>query len=81
MVKKSFFENLSFYGVLLYISLFTATDKSLFSKSPGAVPKSPGAGDEDHVEEYEPNVDFKPVIALPELAEKKTGEENETEVN
>ncbi|XP_059169500.1 E3 SUMO-protein ligase RanBP2-like isoform X2 [Physella acuta] len=64
---------------------FSASDKSLFSKSPGAVPKSPGAkspgaGDDDHVEEYEPNVDFKPVIALPELVEKKTGEENETEV-
>ncbi|KAK3769928.1 hypothetical protein RRG08_048139 [Elysia crispata] len=50
-------------------------------KSPQAT-KSPGTstarGDDDHVEEYEPNVDFKPVIDLPDLVEKTTGEENET---
>ncbi|XP_055867751.1 E3 SUMO-protein ligase RanBP2-like isoform X4 [Biomphalaria glabrata] len=49
-------------------------------KSPAAVTKSPGGHEDDHVEDYEPNVDFKPVISLPELVEKKTGEENETGV-
>ena len=44
-------------------------------------PKSPGGGDDDVVEEYEPNVDFKPLIALPDLVEKTTGEENEDEVS
>ena len=49
------------------------------TKSPGVVPKSPGGG-EDVVEEYEPNVDFKPIIDLPDLVEKTTGEENEEQV-
>ncbi|CAG5117829.1 unnamed protein product, partial [Candidula unifasciata] len=49
-------------------------------KVPASIIKSPAGGEQDHVEEYEPNVDFKPVIALPELVEKKTGEENEIEV-
>ncbi|XP_071172819.1 E3 SUMO-protein ligase RanBP2-like [Mytilus edulis] len=36
--------------------------------------KSPS---KDHTDEYEPNVDFKPVIDLPDLVETKTGEEEE----
>ncbi|GMT04655.1 hypothetical protein PENTCL1PPCAC_26829, partial [Pristionchus entomophagus] len=33
--------------------------------------------DEDHVEEYEPDVDFAPVIPLPDMVETVTGEESE----
>ncbi|VDM63667.1 unnamed protein product [Angiostrongylus costaricensis] len=34
-------------------------------------------GDHDHVEEFEPQIDFKPVCPLPELVKIVTGEENE----
>ncbi|GMT32299.1 hypothetical protein PFISCL1PPCAC_23596, partial [Pristionchus fissidentatus] len=34
--------------------------------------------DDEHVEEYEPNVEFAPVIPLPDMVETVTGEESET---
>lgn len=39
--------------------------------------KSPSKTGDDHIDEYEPNVYFKPVIDLPDLVETKTGEEEE----
>ena len=55
---------------------FQGAGQALFGKSP-----SPSKGnkslDEDHVDEYEPEVDFKPVVPLPALVTVKTGEEDE----
>ncbi|CAL4133606.1 unnamed protein product, partial [Meganyctiphanes norvegica] len=50
--------------------------KTLFPGSPIVGSGSPSK-DDSEVEEYEPQVDFKPVIPLPELVEVKTGEEDE----
>lgn len=54
--------------------------------SPVALTTSPATKQEtlhklntsDTVEEYEPNVEFKPVVPLPALIDQKTGEEDET---
>uniref|UniRef100_A0A7I4XYK4 RanBD1 domain-containing protein n=1 Tax=Haemonchus contortus TaxID=6289 RepID=A0A7I4XYK4_HAECO len=57
--------------------------ENVFSKTPETKPtiKKEGDGaedeDHDHVEEFEPQVDFKPVCPLPELVEVVTGEEDE----
>ena len=56
---------------------FVGTGTPLFGKSPSPRRRNTSAGSDDHVEEYEPNVDFKPVIQLPDLVEVKTGEEEE----
>lgn len=56
---------------------FAGTGTPLFGKSPSPRRRNTSAGSDDHVEEYEPNVDFKPVIQLPDLVEVKTGEEDE----
>ncbi|KAL4232099.1 E3 SUMO-protein ligase RanBP2 [Mactra antiquata] len=49
----------------------------LFGKSPSPRRRVTSGGSDDHIEEYEPNVDFKPVIQLPDLIEVKTGEEED----
>ncbi|KAK8396428.1 hypothetical protein O3P69_005465 [Scylla paramamosain] len=57
-------------------SMFTT---KAFEPQPSmAVTKSPQKDDsDDRVEEYEPQVDFQPVVPMPDLVEIKTGEEGE----
>ncbi|EYB94136.1 hypothetical protein Y032_0175g509 [Ancylostoma ceylanicum] len=56
--------------------------ENIFSKTPESktsVKKESGDGhdEEEHVDEFEPQVDFKPVCPLPELVKVVTGEEDE----
>ena len=39
--------------------------------------KDEAADESGHADDYEPDVDFKPIIPLPDLVEVKTGEEEE----
>ena len=57
--------------------VFGGAGLPVFGKSPSPRRRDPSAGSDDNVEEYEPTVDFKPVVPLPELIEVKTGEEDE----
>lgn len=52
----------------------TPESKSILKKESGDAPDD---DDHDHVEEFEPQVDFKPVCPLPELVKVVTGEEDE----
>ncbi|KAK4319922.1 hypothetical protein Pmani_009183 [Petrolisthes manimaculis] len=64
-------------------SVFTMKNTKAFEpktvfKGPGSPIKSPSKDDgDDKVEEYEPQVDFQPVVPMPDLVEVKTGEEEE----
>ena len=69
-------EKMGFMETKPSFNLFQS-DKTLPSAGGKLFPSSSEGGKDDEVEEYEPNVDFKPVIPLPELVDLKTGEEEE----
>ena len=55
---------------------FQGAGQALFGKSPSPK-KGDKSLDDEHVDEYEPEVDFKPIVPLPALVTVKTGEEDE----
>lgn len=77
--KASPFADFSFGSTASTPSSFTTVQKPatpvINKDAPKAVPASPG--DDDHsVSEFEPTVEFKPVVPLPAIVDVKTGEEN-----
>ncbi|CAB3403118.1 unnamed protein product [Caenorhabditis bovis] len=64
---------------------FGQGSSSIFGKKPESSPAKPAAQatpkaekeEDDAVDEYEPETEFKPVVPLPDLVEVKTGEEGE----
>ena len=56
---------------------FGGAGQAMFGSAEGASPSRGGDHEDGEAEEYEPDVDFKPVIPLPELVDVKTGEEEE----
>ena len=55
---------------------FQGAGQAIFGKSPSPQ-KGDKSLDDEHVDEYEPEVDFKPIVPLPALVKVKTGEEDE----
>ena len=55
---------------------FQGAGQAVFGKTPSPK-KGDKSLDDEHVDEYEPEVDFKPIVPLPALVSVKTGEEDE----
>ena len=59
---------------------FPGTRRSLFGVATKQEEEDKNDVSKDGGEEYEPKVDFKPIVPLPDLVEQKTGEENTTKM-
>lgn len=77
--KASPFADFSFGNAASTQSSFTAVQKPttpvINKETPKVMPASPGE-DDLSVSEFEPTVEFKPVVPLPAIVDVKTGEEN-----
>lgn len=76
--KASPFADFSFGNAVSISSPFTPVQKQTsVNKETLKTVTSPVSGDDDHsVTEFEPAVEFKPVVPLPAIVDVKTGEEN-----